>query len=371
MKNVKVHVSIVSLILVLIIIPVGLYSTSLPSVVLGQSDNDDNGKDNEDNGISNISGDGESKFVILTFDDGYKSQYTTVKPILDNYGYKGTFYVVCNYAQKEDTDRMNWNDIQDLQKQGHDIGSHSMNHADLTSIPSYRIDYEIGISKQCLESHDIKVTSFAYPFAKGSENDSIINTVAKYYTLGRTADAPLMFLDCSGWDNSNEDIEDDISLTLVSSRNDGNDSCNPYSEDDSTLNAVNRYSIMGWTHDSERYQNGYDDRQMLERFIEVVEGQSKYNNERKLSAIPIIIWHNIEDNTSIDAHTTTTTKLFEEEIKYLHDNGFTVLTMADLIYDERTSSLKIKEGLNTVPSMINRIDYSEVGDNDSEDNIEH
>jgi peptidoglycan/xylan/chitin deacetylase (PgdA/CDA1 family) len=370
MKNVKVHVSIVSLILVLIIIPIGLYSTSLPRVVLGQSD-DDNGKDNEDNGISNISGDGESKFVILTFDDGYKSQYTTVKPILDNYGYKGTFYVVCNYAQKEDTDRMNWNDIQDLQKQGHDIGSHSMNHADLTNIPSYRIDYEIGISKQCLESHDIKVTSFAYPFAKGSENDSIINTVAKYYTLGRTADAPLMFLDCSGWDNSNEDIEDDISLTLVSSRNDENDSCNPYSEDDSTLNAVNRYSIMGWTHDSERYQNGYDDRQMLERFIEVVEGQSKYNNERKLSAIPIIIWHNIEDNTSIDAHTTTTTKLFEEEIKYLYDNGFTVLTMADLIYDERTSSLKIKEGLNTVPSMINRIDYSEVGDNGSEDNIEH
>jgi hypothetical protein len=55
----------------------------------------------------------------------------------------------------------------------------------------------------------------------------------------------------------------------------------------------------------------------------------------------------------------------------LHDNGFTVLTMDDLIYDERTSSLKIKEGLNTVPSMINRIDYSEVGDNDSEDNIEH
>ena len=370
MKNVKVHVSIVSLILVLIIIPIGLYSTSLPRVVLGQSD-DDNGKDNEDNGISNISGDGESKFVILTFDDGYKSQYATAKPILDNYGYKGTFYVVCNYAQKEDTDRMNWNDIQDLQKQGHDIGSHSMNHADLTSIPSYRIDYEIGISKQCLESHDVKVTSFAYPFAKGSENDTIVNTVAKYYTLGRTADAPLMFLDCSGWDNSNEDIEDDISLTLVSSRNDENDSCNPYSEDDSTLNAVNRYSVMGWTHDSERHQNGYDDRQMLERFIEVVEGQSKYNNEKKLSAIPIIIWHNIEDNTSIDAHTTTTTKLFEEEIKYLHDNGFTVLTMDDLIYDERTSSLKIKEGLNTVPSMINRIDYSEVGDNGSEDNVEH
>ena len=129
MKNVKVRVSIVSLILVFMIIPIGLYSTSLPSIVFGQSD-DDSDKDREDNGISNISGNGENKFVVLTFDDGYKSQYTTVKPILDKYGYKGTFYVVCNYAQKEDTDRMNWNDIQNLQKQGHDIGSHSMNHAE-------------------------------------------------------------------------------------------------------------------------------------------------------------------------------------------------------------------------------------------------
>ena len=131
---------------------------------------------------------------------------------------------------------------------------------------------------------------------------------------------------------------------------------------------------MGWTHDSERHQNGYDDPQMLERFIEIVEGQSKYNNERKMGAIPIIIWHNVEDNTIIDAHTTTTTKLFEAEIKYLHDNGFTVLTMDDLIYDERTNSLKIKEGINnsnTVPSVINRIDYSVEGDNGSEDNIEY
>jgi hypothetical protein len=89
-----------------------------------------------------------------------------------------------------------------------------------------------------------------------------------------------MFLDCNGWDNSNYDIEDDISLTLVSSSNDENASCEKYSEDDITLNAVNRYSIMGWTHDSERRQNGFDDSQLLERFIEVVEGQSEYNNER-------------------------------------------------------------------------------------------
>jgi hypothetical protein len=56
MKNIKVHVSIFGLILVLMIIPIGLYSASLPSLVLGQSDDDDNGKDNEDNDILIVKG---------------------------------------------------------------------------------------------------------------------------------------------------------------------------------------------------------------------------------------------------------------------------------------------------------------------------
>jgi peptidoglycan/xylan/chitin deacetylase (PgdA/CDA1 family) len=189
--------TIVSVILVLAIIPTGIYSTSLPVAVLGQSDDDDNSsQDNESNNTpdSSISNSGNSKYVILTFDDGYKSQYTTAKPILDKYGFKGTFYVVCNYAQKIDTYRMNWTEIKELHQQGHDIGSHTMNHADLTQLPAYRVDYEIGTSKQCLIGNGINdVTSFAYPFAEGSTNAAIINTVAKYYPLARTAEFPLCF----------------------------------------------------------------------------------------------------------------------------------------------------------------------------------
>jgi peptidoglycan/xylan/chitin deacetylase (PgdA/CDA1 family) len=352
MKHVKVNLSIVGVISVLATILIGLYSTSHRVVASSEHEDDEH-----------------NKFAILTFDDGYKSQYTNVKPILDKYGYKGTFYVVCNYAEKEDKDRMNWNEIQELQKQGHDIESHSMSHANLTDIPAYRVDIEIGVSKQCLVSQGFNVTSFSYPFAQGSQNESIVDTVAKYYSLGRTADAPLMFLDCSGWDNSDDEIENDISLTLVSSSNDENDGCREYSTHDNSLNAVNRYSIMGWTHDSERRYKQYDDSQMLERFIEVVEGQSKYNDEGKISAIPIVIWHNIEDNTTTDIHTTTSTNLFEAEIRYLHDNGFTVLTMDDLVYDEYDNTLKIKEGKNNSdPSIIKQVDYSEGADDDGKSN---
>jgi hypothetical protein len=39
----------------------------------------------------------------------------------------------------------------------------------------------------------------------------------------------------------------------------------------------------------------------------------------------------------------TTMNLFEREMKYLHDNGVQVLTMADLGYDESKNQLYIKD----------------------------
>ena len=46
------------------------------------------------NGPSNV-----NKVVILTFEDGYQSQYAIAKPILDRYGYIGNFFVRCNKAE--------------------------------------------------------------------------------------------------------------------------------------------------------------------------------------------------------------------------------------------------------------------------------
>ena len=40
----------------------------------------------------------DNKLAILTFGDIHKSQYTVVKPILDQYGFKGSFFVTCNFV---------------------------------------------------------------------------------------------------------------------------------------------------------------------------------------------------------------------------------------------------------------------------------
>jgi peptidoglycan/xylan/chitin deacetylase (PgdA/CDA1 family) len=110
-----------------------------------------------------------SKVVILNFYDDEKDQFTNAKPILDKYGFKVTFFIVCSWAGSNNTDRMTWQDISQLYKEGHDIESHTMTHKVLNSLSSANLDYEVGKSKQCLHDHlGVYPTVFSPPHGKGS-----------------------------------------------------------------------------------------------------------------------------------------------------------------------------------------------------------
>ncbi len=39
-----------------------------------------------------------AKLIILAFDDSSRTQFTLAKPILDKYGFKGSFFTVCTYV---------------------------------------------------------------------------------------------------------------------------------------------------------------------------------------------------------------------------------------------------------------------------------
>jgi peptidoglycan/xylan/chitin deacetylase (PgdA/CDA1 family) len=269
------------------------------------------------------------KVAILTFDDGYKSQYSNAKPILDKYGFKATFSIVCNYVGNGDN-RMTWEEIKSLLQEGHEIASHTMNHDDLSKLPPQTVEYEVAQSKQCLLDQGINPKSFAYPFNGGSDDPTVLNIVASHYDLARTATGPLAFLSCG----------DDSECT------------------------TNKYSIMGWSHDSEKKNNAYNDQQMLDRFVQVVNSQNEYNTNG-VNAVPILIWHKI-DNTNEEY--STSMDLLEAEMKYLYDNGFTVLTMADLVYDEDSTYLKISDGNDNVPILATEMDFAAKINDVDEDN---
>ena len=297
---------------------------------------------------NNINNNYADKFVIINFDDSHQSDYTYAKPILDKYGFKATFFEVCNWVEAGYHDKdisVTWQQIAALQQDGMDIESHTMTHPNLNDLSSQAdLNYEIGQSKQCLENHGFNPTIFAYPNGKGSDNPKVVNTVAKYYDLARTdTKSALTFLHCDG----NNDEQTDCKIYFG----------------DGTLTPSNRYSINSWAHkhidegcstsgidnvyigSCTMFRYKYDNAQMFQKFVSAVNNQSNYNIDGIVRAIPIIVYHTLvnysdlsESNRPID----TTINLFDTEMKYLHDNGFKVITIADLAYDENNRSLHIK-----------------------------
>jgi Polysaccharide deacetylase len=279
-----------------------------------------------------------SRLAIINFDDGYKSQFTNAKPILDMYGFKASFFSVCNFVGKsakemnsssivnfagKGVEQMTWNDITTLYKQGYQIGAHTMNHLrNMTNMPNSELDYEIGHSKQCILDHGIPVTTFAYPFDNGRDNATIVNRISQYYSYARSGNYPLMFLHCDHFRQDNQ--QHDCRTYLPSGK----------------ISLANRYSVIGWSHDYDRIAYFYNDKQMLNRFIQVVSGQEKYNRPgQPVDAIPIVVYHRIDNSR---APYSTTVSLFIEEMKYLYNNGFKVINMADLVYNNGTNSFYLK-----------------------------
>ncbi len=309
------RVLILSILTTFLVIPIWSPSIGFSSII-------DSSQSSLVNNSSNaVSGNKSNKVVVLTFDDGFKSQYANAKPILDAYRYKASFGIVCEDVGK--ADHMSWQEINKLEEEGHDIGAHTITHRSLTEIPPEEMKFEVSGSKQCLIDNGIEdVNYFSYPKNEGSADKAVVENVSQHYDLARTANDPLMYLRCDGFTESTQT------------------DCRTFTEN-GELTFVNRYSIMGWSHDSDRIRESLDDFQTLQMFIKVMKSATKYNMDKGITnAIPVLIYHSI-DNTG--RNYSTNINLFELEMRYLHDNGFTVLNMADLGYDENTNYLYIKK----------------------------
>jgi peptidoglycan/xylan/chitin deacetylase (PgdA/CDA1 family) len=122
-----------------------------------------------------------TKVVILSFDDNRKGDFTYAKPILDKYGFKATFFIIC--GKTTDKGVMNWQDIAAIQRDGMDIESLTVTHKHLDHLSASALNFEIAVSKQCLANHGYNATSFAYPYDERADNVTVVNTVAKNYEL--------------------------------------------------------------------------------------------------------------------------------------------------------------------------------------------
>jgi peptidoglycan/xylan/chitin deacetylase (PgdA/CDA1 family) len=113
--------------------------------------------------------------IVITFDDGYKTQYYNALPILNQYGFKATFYIIASTPGT--ADYMTWNMIKQLDKGGMDIESHTWDHKLLTVLSDAALTRELVDAKNELEKRlGHVVNGFCYP--DGGYNTRVINAVA-------------------------------------------------------------------------------------------------------------------------------------------------------------------------------------------------
>jgi len=144
--------------------------------------------------FTNYAEDRQSAFS-LTFDDGLLTQIENVGPILNQYGFKGTFYVLPPYLTESLPGIWRygtWPGFQSMSAEGHEIGSHTLNHDSLTTLPwgnegtEGTLLYELYQSKIFIEQKILsqKCISLNYPYT--IHDNSVDSAASLFYENGRT-----------------------------------------------------------------------------------------------------------------------------------------------------------------------------------------
>lgn len=120
-----------------------------------------------------------SKSIVLTFDDGYIGNYTYAYPILKEFGFTATIFMISECVDKGPY--LTSGQIKELSEYGIDIESHTTDHSDLTKLSlSKQIDI-MKESKHSLEKLLNKPIDYiAYPYGKLNDNSKKAAAAAGY-----------------------------------------------------------------------------------------------------------------------------------------------------------------------------------------------
>ncbi|WP_339018244.1 polysaccharide deacetylase family protein [Fusobacterium animalis] len=122
------------------------------------------------------------KYIILTFDDGYKDNYDLAFPILKEFNFKATIFLMGSLTYNEwdvkaggerKFSLMSVEMIKEMQDYGIEFGAHTFNHPKINTLSNEEIEHQIVDVKKPLEEKIGKeIITFAYPYG-------ILNDYAK------------------------------------------------------------------------------------------------------------------------------------------------------------------------------------------------
>ena len=129
---------------------------------------------------NNIVDNYDTKFV-LTFDDGFEECYKIIVPILNKYNLKAAFFINANYIQSCETYQnnfnkrikiytkkpMSWKQLIEIHNYGHTIGSHTLDHYNMSKLNSEELGCQIIKNKEILEYRlKFNCDHFAWPYGQ-------------------------------------------------------------------------------------------------------------------------------------------------------------------------------------------------------------
>lgn len=119
-------------------------------------------------------------YLCLSFDDGLKNGRRAAQ-IMSETGAKACFFVCPPMAEAPyqevarfcaerlampPTEMLSWNDMEQIVALGHEIGSHTLSHPDLSGIGADQIAEEVGRSREQIIRRLGRADHFAWPFGR-------------------------------------------------------------------------------------------------------------------------------------------------------------------------------------------------------------
>jgi len=123
------------------------------------------------------------KPLVLSFDDGYRPQYTFALPTLRKHGWPGVLNLK---ARGSDLYESN---VKAMLAAGWELAAHTINHSDLTTLEGEALEEEVAGSRKILRrEYGVPVKNFCYP--SGRFDETVVAAVEAAGYVGATTEIP-------------------------------------------------------------------------------------------------------------------------------------------------------------------------------------
>jgi peptidoglycan/xylan/chitin deacetylase (PgdA/CDA1 family) len=124
-----------------------------------------------------------AKPVVISFDDGYRPQFTYALPELRAHGWPGVLNL------KAEGSDLYTSNVEAMIDAGWELASHTINHSDLTTLEPEQLEEEVAGSRQMLRrEYHVPVKNFCYP--AGQFDATVIEAVMAAGYTGATTEIP-------------------------------------------------------------------------------------------------------------------------------------------------------------------------------------